>query len=190
MAAARSVVQWVIFTRLVRNEISACKPNEKLFLVLGSIYRPSCKQLPTQRKAGAFVLFTRCACTKPQHSLVWVLLHFTPSARAREHQFHFMMRDRRPNLQYWGTYRYNKRLFILVAYCHVHECSGYFKWCAFDLYASTTEGLNTSIQIIFFRSCFALWLDTRYWALIVTIRFCATNLWVWGGIFSLCCRVF
>ena len=82
MAAARSVVQWVIFTRLVRNEISACKPNEKLFLVLGSIYRPSCKQLPTQRKAGAFVLFTRCACTKPQHSLVWVLLHFTPSARA------------------------------------------------------------------------------------------------------------
>ena len=58
-------------------------------------------------------------------------------------------RDRRPNLQCWGTYRYNKRLFVLVAYCHVHECSGYFKWRAFDLYASTTEGLNTSIKLYF-----------------------------------------
>lgn len=58
-------------------------------------------------------------------------------------------RDRRPNLQCWVTYRYNKRLFVLVAYCHVHECSGYFKWRAFDLYASTTEGLNTSIKLYF-----------------------------------------
>ena len=58
-------------------------------------------------------------------------------------------RDRRPNLQCWGTYRYNKRLFVLVVYCHVHECSGYFKWRAFDLYASTTEGLNTSIKSYF-----------------------------------------
>ena len=43
-------------------------------------------------------------------------------------------------------------------------------------------------KIIFF-SCFASWLDTRYWALIVTIRFCVTDLWVWGGVLSLCCRV-
>ena len=28
-------------------------------------------------------------------------------------------------------------------------CSGYFKWRAFDLYASTTEGLNTSIKLYF-----------------------------------------
>ena len=68
-------------------------------------------------------------------------------------------RDRRPNLQCWGTYRYNKRLFVLVAYCHVHECSGYFKWRAFDLYASTTEGLNTSIKLYFFKEllCFMTW---------------------------------
>jgi len=44
-------------------------------------------------------------------------------------------------------------------------------------------------KIIFF-SCFALWLDTRYRALIVTIRFCPNDFWVWGGVLSLCCRVF
>ena len=43
-------------------------------------------------------------------------------------------------------------------------------------------------MIIF--SCFVLWLDTRYCAFIITIRFYATDFWVWGGILSLFCRFF
>ena len=45
-------------------------------------------------------------------------------------------------------------------------------------------------KIIFFKELLCYMTNARYCALIVTIRFCATDFWVWGGIFSLCCRFF
>ena len=45
-------------------------------------------------------------------------------------------------------------------------------------------------KIIFFKELLCYMTNARYCALIVTIRFCATDFWVWGGILSLCCRFF